>query len=50
MKAKYWFGWGIIFVTLLALFIAVSNRGSIILGVASLLLGAIIAAAYGGLQ
>ena len=47
MKPKYWFGWGIIFVAVLSLFIVASNRGSIILGVGSLFLGAIIATAYG---
>jgi len=41
MKPKYWFGWGIIFVAVLSLFIVASNRGSIILGVG------IIATAYG---
>ncbi len=47
MKPKYWFGWGIIFVAVLSLFIVASNRDSIILGVGSLFLGAIIATAYG---
>ncbi|ASJ05868.1 DUF2178 domain-containing protein [Thermococcus pacificus] len=46
MKAKYWFGWGIMFVALIGLFIFASNAGSVLLGVSSLLLGAIVATAY----
>lgn len=46
MKAKYWLGWGAIFVIVLGLFVVASSRGSVILGVVSLFLGAIIASAY----
>jgi uncharacterized membrane protein len=47
MRAKYWLGWGIIFVSLLGLFVVASNRGSIVLGVSSLFIGAIVATLYG---
>ncbi|MBC7094929.1 DUF2178 domain-containing protein [Thermococcus sp.] len=46
MKAKYWLGWGTIFVVVLGLFLVASNMGSIVLGVVALFLGAIIAMAY----
>ncbi|WP_245608282.1 DUF2178 domain-containing protein [Thermococcus guaymasensis] len=46
MKAKHWFGWGVIFAVVLGLFIVASNRGSVLLGVAALFLGAVIATAY----
>ena len=47
MKAKYWLGWGIVFVVALGLFILASNMRSVVLGVAALFIGAIIATAYG---
>lgn len=47
MKTKYWLGWGAIFMIVLGLFIVASNMGSVVLGVAALFLGAIIATAYG---
>jgi|GEM_PF-1778811 len=46
MKAKYWFGWGVIFAAVLGLFIVASEMGTVLLGVAALFLGAVIATAY----